>query len=230
MKAIKSLFLITICWAVVMLVPSPGLGAEVQKGLRQLLDQKTENLSVRSDTILNGFFFVLQKAHLPGGMIIDSQDENNMKLDLAFPAGDSFKDALDRIVDANSHFQWRIEGNAVLLLPAATGVPQIFDTRISRFDFEDMDNRSLMVWSLFHTPEVQNRMSELGLALGFIQTGLEVIPLSKNKQPPKRSIHLIDVTLMEALNLIVQKRGEGFWVYEEFTSSGKRYVTVTFVR
>jgi hypothetical protein len=132
---------------------------------------------------------------------------------------------LDKLVANDPGYTYTVDKGVVNLLPYQ-GPPPLLNARISVFDVED-ESIEAPFFRLIGSAEVLQAKASIGI------TGTKKlqqfvgaqpappVPGRPKVEPKKFTLHLRNVTLMEALNSLVRAQGRGVWRYMEHLCDGE---------
>lgn len=192
------------------------------------LDRQIGSIDVLAATRTQHFLSALGRAESPGGIAIVRSCEREAALTLA-PSGSSFRNALDAIARADSHYMW-VEADSVVNLRPKTGYPPLLSLQVTSFEIDPRKPTSLLISELFALPEVRMRISQLGLHegtyFGTMMTGEKSALEYVDVKPTRVS----GVPLFSVLNQVVHLRGDAVWKYEETHCEGRAEFRVRALR
>ena len=171
-------------------------------------------------TTVDAFKYALANTRVPGGIVEmhncqDQPEERDWN-----PAGLPLGEVLNSLVKSDPHYRMMANDEIVNLMPA-DGVPALLNTRISKFDMENVDisNVYAAMNALLELKEVKTAINEAHLIPPqgtMVGSWLTSAPRHKYF-----SVHCENVTLREALNAIVHAQGRAVWVYWERRCNGQ---------
>jgi hypothetical protein len=175
-------------------------------------------------------FFVamlVAAGNAPGGFAIVQGCAAEPELQPLLPTDSTLGEELNRLVANDPRYTYTVDHGVVNLLPYQ-GAPPLLNARISAFDVEDesIDEPFLR---LVNSPEVVKEEASLGIAPSkklqqFVGAGpAPPLPGHPLVEPKKFTLHLRNVTLMEALNSLVLAQGRGVWRCQEHVCDGERW-------
>jgi hypothetical protein len=167
----------------------------------------------------------------PGGFaIVKGCEDAEPEVQPLGPTDSTLGEVLDKLVVNDPGFTYSMDDGVVNLVPYQ-GAPPLLNVRISSFDVEDESIERPFI-RLVNSPEVLKAEPSVGI------TGTKrlqqfvgaqpapPVPGRPQVEPKKFTLHLRNVTLMEALNALVRARGRGVWSYEEHICSGEDWETI----
>jgi hypothetical protein len=196
------------------------------------LDRNVGNIHFEKVTSSFMFSYALTHAAIPGGIAEIGGCPNEPEPVYSFAFVDvSVRGVLETIAKRDRLDRWTLENGVVNLLPVE-GVPALLDTRIAKFDSKDAATPNEAGVLLTELPEVERAARRLGLNNPFhIQLGLGVARKRGSLTPKPASLpslHLNDVTFLDALNALVRTNGSGIWTYREWHCSTSNGYSVNF--
>jgi hypothetical protein len=152
----------------------------------------------------------LMGARLVGGMTLWNHGPFEA---VCLVKGESVRDALEKIQAARAELI--VDGRSPVVNVLDTRVSDFLETRIRRLQMPSPNyGPDDAISALLAAPEVKARMEFLTLE----EVGPQRMPLTgPNKQRAEEDgpIDLENTTIRQALNAIVQRAGDGIWVYSE---------------
>lgn len=179
----------------------------------QILNKPITGLTDSPIEASSAFMYALNSAKVPGWTIFSSKDAR--KELLLRPTGFTLREGLDSIVAAEPIYAWEIEDGVINLVPTS-GAADLLNTKIRKLDITATSPDDA-IFKLKEQEEIKERARELGL-----DKGLHVIVGAVSKKyANQKSFSARDITLRQALNLIVRTQGRGVWSYRETSFNGE---------
>lgn len=187
----------------------------------QTLRRGLSGVALPTEPAPAAFRAILMDSHTPGGVITvencDSEQGKAVRVE-----GPTLGRALQSIVRGDENFRWTISNGVVNLLPRA-GIPALLKTQLQSFDSGDAADIETAGTLLFALPAVREAAANLGLKQGVWTSGLgSFVPGKRASVKAPLGVHVSHVTLLDALNEIVRKAGNGMWHYSERHCNGGR--------
>ena len=167
----------------------------------------------------------------PGGFaIVKGCEDAEPEVQPLLPTDSTLGEELDKLVAKDPGYTYSVDDGVVNLLPYQ-GAPPLLNAWISSFDVED-ESIGAPLLRLIDSPEVLKAKVSGGI------TGTKrlqqfvgaqpapPVPGRPKVEPKKFTLHLRNVTLMEALNALVRAQGRGVWSYEEHICNGEDWETI----
>lgn len=181
-------------------------------------------------TTTNALTTVLSAAHLPGGIVVRSDCNEDSKYSFNL-SGVKLKDSLNIIVSTNPQYKRSADRGVVNLVPD-TGVPPLLESRIAELNVQNAATLNEALYKLLSMPDVQQHIAVLRLTPGLTRLGLSDLqrPSSSSERSSKnRTIKRTKITVREALNAIATEFGQGVWEYRERNCGGQTQFQVQFL-
>lgn len=178
------------------------------------------------DILRDNFAEMLLAYNSPGGMILsqNANCEGVKYFEFATKENYSLVERLDLLVEAVSSYKW-LKRNGVINIEPRDADTKLLDTRVARFVYNANSNPTTILSSLKNTTEFRGEMAKLNLRDGPYFGGLQSPPSKK----PGNEVVLLNKSVRQILNDIVQRRGRGLWIYREHLSGGLHRFTLEFV-
>lgn len=198
----------------------PGSNHPFQMEPRRMLSQNT------CDLLRDNFAEMLLAHSAPGGMILsqNSNCEGVRYFEFNKKEDHSLVERLDLLVEAVSTYKWSKRDGVVNLEPRDVQ-SNLLDTRVARFVYNTNSDPTAIISSLKNTTEFSREMESMNLRDGLYFGGLQSPPSKK----PRTEVVLLNKSVREILNDIVQQRGRGLWVYKESVYGGLHRFTLEMV-
>jgi len=179
-------------------------------------------------TTIEAFKYALSHTQVPGGVVVVQDCQAQSEAKNWNPGGLPLRDVLNSLVNADPHYRMMVDNKTVNLIPT-DGMPSVLNTKISKFDIENVDlsNVDNALNALLELKEVNDAITEAhlippqGTMIGSWLTS-----------PPKSkyfSVHCENLTLREVLNAIVHAQGRAVWMYWERRCNGQTEYIFDFV-
>ena len=186
---------------------------------QKLLERAVFSDRERSFTTPEAFHASLNRARVPGGMVIVSGCRANAPAQNWNPQGQPLGQVLNELVGANKNYKWEIQDGAINLLPVG-GEPPLLQTYIGEFSIKTNSSLDALT-KLQQRAEVKQAMTNVQL-----QGGLTIITYSPS--PTEFSVEFKGGTLRQALNAIAVSNGSDVWDYRELHCGQKNEVSIRF--
>jgi len=173
----------------------------------------------RSFTTREAFHASLNRARVPGGMVIISGCHGDAPAKNWNPQGQPLRQILNEIVGADSNYRWEIQGGAINLVPVG-GDPPLLQTHIGEFSIKTKSSLDALN-QLQQRDEVKKGMSNVQL-----KGGLAIVMYSRS--PTEFEVQFNGGTLRQALNTIAVSSGSDVWDYNEIHCGKKNEVRIRF--
>jgi hypothetical protein len=220
---IKVFFILILFWTLILLVSgSDTADTDLQASVSQ--SAKTAETDYVSLTPEEAFVGALIAAREPGGIvrIVDCKQQPSQRQ--LFPSTLPLQQTLELLKRTNPPYRSEHVQRVINLVPEGPE-PELLKVRIKEYQADKVEVPNLAVERLLDLPEVRKKSKELGTS--------EALKLGGLSSPPRVStpltLHLNDVSLREALNLIAREYGNGIWKYTEFFCTGEKKFSVDFI-
>jgi hypothetical protein len=191
--------------------------------------QQPGDIRINHDVLVEGqrlefiFLDVLHGTGLRGGFAEIAGCSNLFKGRLQIKQGVTLRQAMNALVASNPGYQWELKDGAVNLMPRV-GAP-LLQARIAKFQMNATDRElPAVLQDVLMLPEVREREAALGLKPSVgrnVPAGaLEIHPVPR--QPVPVQINLLNLSLQEAFNKIVEAPPGGVWIYRETDCNGAK--------
>ena len=178
------------------------------------------------DLLRDNFAEMLLAHSAPGGMILSQNSgcEGVRYFEFNKKEDHSLVERLDLLVEAVSSYKWSKRDGVVNLEPR--NVPtKLLDITVARFVYNTNSDPTTIISSLKNTTEFSREMERMKLHDGPYFGGLQSPPSRK----PGTEVVLLNKSVRQILNDIVQQRGRGLWVYTESVNRGLHRFTLEMV-
>ncbi len=187
--------------------------------LQNVLDRAVFSDRERSFTTREAFHASLNRARVPGGMVIVSGCHGDAPAKNWNPQGQPLGKILNEIVGADRNYRWEIQGGAINLVPVG-GDPPFLQTHLGEFSIKTKSSLDALN-QLQQRAEVKEGMSNLQL-----KGGLAIVMYSRS--PTEFSVEFKGGTLRQALNAIAVSSGTDVWDYNEIHCGQRNEVSIKF--
>ena len=176
------------------------------------------------------FFVETIAGNTPGGFATFGGCEAEPDLQPVLTTDSTVREELDKIVGNDLAFAYSVDDGVVNLLPSHS-VPPLLYAQVNTLDVDD-ESISDPLSRLINSPEVAKAKDRLGigeysgLRMYVGPSALPQLPGHKEVGPKKFTLHLKNVTLLEALNSLVRAQGRGVWRYTERVCNGEHWADI----
>lgn len=187
--------------------------------LQNVLERPVFTDHERLFTTPEAFHASLNRARVPGGMVIVGGCHEDAPAKKWNPQGQPLGEVLNEIVEEDRNYRWEIQDGAINLLPVGDE-PLLLQTHIGEFTIKTKSSLDALN-QLQQRAEVKDAMSNLQL-----KGGLAIIMYSPS--PTEFSVLFKGGKLRHALNAIAVARGNDVWDYRETHCGERNEVTIRF--
>ena len=187
--------------------------------LQNVLERAVFSDHERSFTTPEAFHASLNRARVPGGMVIVNGCQGDAPMKKWNPQGQPLGQVLNEIVGADRSYRWEIQDGAINLLPVG-GEPLLLQTHIGEFSIRTKSSLDALN-QLQQRAEVKETMSNVHL-----KGGLAIIMYSPG--PTEFLVSFKGGTLRQALNAIAVSNGSDVWDYSEIHCGERNEVSIRF--
>jgi hypothetical protein len=187
---------------------------------------ETASEAKRQTTTAFFLYRLLAAGSPPGGFaIVQGCEEAEPEVQPLLSTNATLGEELDKLVANDPGYTYSVDDGVVNLLPYQ-GAPPLLNARISRFDVEDESIETALA-RFVDSAEVRKAKESVGITgtnkLRIFVGGNPAPPLPGHPriQPKRFTLHLRNVTFMEALNSLVRAQGRGVWRYNEHLCDGE---------
>lgn len=167
-------------------------------------------------------------AGVPGGTAFLEGCANQPPLKVR-PRGNTFGAVLSSITHGDPSYIWRVRAGVVNLMPSS-GVPALLKTRLAGYDSMTATDAASAITLLSSSPQVVGAARKLGLAHDVSGSALSGVASKFGHRKKPLGVHLINVSLLRALNAIARANRHGVWMYRETHCDSVRQYDITFVQ
>lgn len=202
------------------------LGRTMQSA-SNLLDRRTRAIKIRNKPIGSVLATIAYDNGIPIGL--DSGDlehlpDRDISLDVP---GTSLRILLDKVIEKEPRYTWKLIGSVIHVWPATTRDPLIvalLETKISRFAFAEDTSKNKIQIDLMELPEIKTQMTIARVEpLVFINS-----PLSPTNTLKRVSLDESNLRLREILDKIILGPEVKQWVITRMRMDGKDVISLQF--
>lgn len=176
-------------------------------------------------SIQDKFLKILVNEKKPGGIVWETNCVNRSSTEVKSEQPVTrAAETLDELVRADARYRWTSNHGAINLLPR-TGEPEFLNIHIDELHIKDAKNVTLALDQILALPKVKEQANLLRLNQGIQMGGLSS---PKSKESPSE-LHLKNVNLREALNLLASVHGYAIWKYSQAQCNGTNMSSLKFI-